>query len=150
MKKIFCILIYCIFGILTYAEITIKIFEPIRFDDVVNETFGKTISVGTGIIEISTDNLDEDLGKKIVFSFPEKGLMTNRKKWIEIEKYQLENKDREITITGKVQQIKLYALLDKKSIDKNEEPNIIEGDYIGFIPIVISQYGQIVNGSVVE
>ena len=145
MKKFCYIIVYFILVTLAYAEIKIKIFEPIRFDDIVNETWGREISVGTGIIEITSDNLEEDSGKKIVFTFPKKGVMTNRKKWIEIKEYQLENKDREVIINNKVQHIKLYALLNKKTIDNGEDPTIIEGDYIGFIPIVISQYGRVMK-----
>lgn len=145
MKKFCYIILYFILVTLAYAEIKIKIFEPIRFDDIVNETWGREISVGTGIIEITSDNLEEDSGKKIVFTFPKKGVMTNRKKWIEIKEYQLENKDREVIINNKVQHIKLYALLNKKKIDNGEDPTIIEGDYIGFIPIVISQYGRVMK-----
>lgn len=145
MKKFCYIIVYFILVTLAYAEIKIKIFEPIRFDDIVNETWGREISVGTGIIEITSDNLEEDSGKKIVFTFPKKGVMTNRKKWIEIKEYQLENKDREVIINNKVQHIKLYALLNKKKIDNGEDPTIIEGDYIGFIPIVISQYGRVMK-----
>ena len=145
MKKFCYIIVYFILVTLAYAEIKIKIFEPIRFDDIVNETWGREISVETGIIEITSDNLEEDSGKKIVFTFPKKGVMTNRKKWIEIKEYQLENKDREVIINNKVQHIKLYALLNKKKIDNGEDPTIIEGDYIGFIPIVISQYGRVMK-----
>lgn len=145
MGKIKYIILFFIIGILAPGEIKIKIFEPIRFDDVVNEEIGKNIAVGVGIIEITTDNLKEDLGKKLVFNFPEKGLMTNRKKWIEIEKYQLENRDREIIIKNKIQQVKLYAILDKRKLDRGEEAAIIEGDYVGFVPMVISQYGRVMK-----
>lgn len=145
MKKFYFIAIFCLCQIFAYGEIKIKIFEPIRFEDIVNEEIGRNISVGTGVIEITTDNLEEDSGKKLVFNFPEKGAMTNKKKWINIEEYRLETKDREVIIKAKIQHVKIYAILDKKKIDSGEEPNIIEGEYIGVIPVVISQYGRVMK-----
>ena len=41
--------------------------------------------------------------------------------------------------------MKIYAILDKKKIDSGEEPNNIEGEYIGVIPVVISQYGRVMK-----
>ncbi|MGL6114375.1 MAG: hypothetical protein ACRC1R_04985 [Cetobacterium sp.] len=145
MRKIYYGILFITLNLIVKGEIKIKIFEPIRFNDIVREEIGRNISVGRGVIEISTDDLKADMGKKLVFNFPEKGLMTNRKKWIKIEKYRLENRDREIIIKNKIHHVNFYAILDKKSIDGGEDPKVIEGDYVGYVPIIISQYGRVIR-----
>ncbi|MGL5279355.1 MAG: hypothetical protein ACRC8M_09865, partial [Cetobacterium sp.] len=84
-----------------------------------------------------------DFGKKITFDFPKSGLMTNRKKWVKVEKYGMEIPEKEIILSQEVEHIKFYALLDKRDIDKGEEAKIIEGEYTGYAPIIISEYSKI-------
>ena len=101
--------------------------------------------IGIGILEISTDNLKDDKKKKIKFYFPKKGLLTNRKKWIEIKKYYLETKNNEFEILKKIEHVKVFAILERNEISKYDEVETIEGEYVGYIPIIISQYGKLKN-----
>lgn len=127
----------------SFAKIEVSIFEPIRFKYFNTRDLGSDKIVGEGIIQIFTDNKEEDIGKKLVFDFPKSGLLTNRKKWVKIEKYHLELPDKEMIITQETEHIKFYAILDKRDIDKGEEADIIEGNYIGYVPIIVSQYSKL-------
>ena len=69
--------------------------------------------------------------------------MTNRKKWIKIDEYRLETLNNDFIITKKIEQIKIFAILNKRDIDNGEEADVIEGDYIGYVPIIISQYSKL-------
>ena len=144
MKKLILLLMIVIsnFG---FAKINIKIFEPIRFNDVITNTINKDEVTGEGILEIYTDDLEMDLGKKLKFYFPKKGLMTNRKKWVKIKEYRLEKKTDDFIITKEREQVKIIAILDKRDIDNGEEAEIIQGEYIGYVPIIVSQYSKIVE-----
>ena len=142
MKKILLGMMFLL-SFQSFAKIEISIFEPIRFKYFNTRDLGTDKIVGEGIIQVSTDNKEEDIGKKLVFDFPKSGLMTNRKKWVKIEKYHLELPEKEMIITQETEHIKVYAILDRRDIDKGEEADIIEGDYIGYVPIVISQYSRL-------
>ena len=72
----------------SFAKVEIKIVEPLRFQYLNTRQLTNDKLEAKGIIEISADK--EDFGKKITFDFPKSGLMTNRKKWVKIEKYELE------------------------------------------------------------
>ena len=85
MKKLLLFLM-SIISFSSYSEIKLKIYEPMRFEAVNLSNMSDTV-IGRGSIEIYTDNLENDYGKKLVFKFPEKGLMTNKKRWLKIEKY---------------------------------------------------------------
>lgn len=41
--------------------------------------------------------------------------------------------------------MRIYAVLNKRDIDNGEEAEIIEGEYIGYVPIIVSQYGRLIN-----
>lgn len=144
MKKLILVLILLINSI-TFGKIYIKIFEPIRFNDVLTNTFNKEEVVGEGILEIYSDNLEIDLGKKLKFYFPKKGLMTNRKKWVKIKEYKLEKRTDDFIITKEREQVKITAILDKRDIDNGEDAEIIQGEYIGYVPIIVSQYSKIIE-----
>ena len=139
MKKL--ILIVFIFSIrgLTFSEIKVKIAEPMRFKNINTTHMDKDKVLGKGVIEVFTDNKEEDLGKKIVFEFPEYNLMTNRRKWLKVEKLGMESSRKEIILTKEREQFDFYAVLDRKDIAKGEVIDI-EGEYIGYIPIIIAQY----------
>lgn len=128
-----------------FAKINIKIFEPIRFNDILTNTINKEEVVGEGILEIYSDNLEEDLGKKLKFYFPKKGLMTNSKKWVKIKEYKLEKRSDDFIVTKEREQIKIIAILNKRDIDNGEEAEIIQGEYIGYVPIIVSQYSKIIE-----
>ncbi|MGL5412999.1 hypothetical protein [Cetobacterium sp.] len=142
MKKLIMFLFILIKSI-SFSEINIKIFEPIRFKEISTIGLGSDRVIGVGILEISTDDLEIDKDKKLKFNFPKKGLMTNRKKWIKIDEYRLETLNNDFIITKKIEQIKIFAILNKRDIDNGEEADVIEGDYIGYVPIIISQYSKL-------
>ncbi len=144
MKKLI-LLLMLIISSFSFAKINIKIFEPIRFNDVLTNTINKEEVIGEGILEIYSDDLEADLGKKLKFYFPKKGLMTNRKKWVKIKEYRLEKKSDDFIITREREQVKITAILDKRDIDNGEEAEIIQGEYIGYVPIIVSQYSKIVE-----
>lgn len=144
MKKLI-LLLMLIISSFSFAKINIKIFEPIRFNDVLTNTINKEEVIGEGILEIYSDDLEVDLGKKLKFYFPKKGLMTNRKKWVKIKEYRLEKKSDDFIITREREQVKITAILDKRDIDNGEEAEIIQGEYIGYVPIIVSQYSKIVE-----
>ena len=142
MKKLIMFLFILIKSI-SFSEINIKIFEPIRFKEISTIGLGSDRVIGIGILEISTDDLEIDKDKKLKFNFPKKGLMTNRKKWIKIDEYRLETLNNDFIITKKIEQIKIFTILNKRDIDNGEEADVIEGDYIGYVPIIISQYSKL-------
>lgn len=142
IRKLFYMVMLCCFYKFSYSEIKIKIYEPIRFKNVNIRAVGD-ILVGEGSLEITTDNLEMDLNKKLVFKFPEKGAMTNKKRWIEIEKYMMEKNEKTLIITNKRSIVKIYALLRRDKLRKyGEEASLIEGEYIGRLPIYIEQYSR--------
>lgn len=99
--------------------------------------------VGEGSLEISTDNLEADLNKKLIFKFPDKGAMTNKKRWIEIEKYMMDKNEKDLIITSKKRIVKIYALLRRDKLKKyGDDASIVEGEYIGRVPIYVEQYSQ--------
>ena len=143
MKKIVILIFNLVLFSISYSKITVSIFEPIRFKYFNTRTLGSDKIVGEGIIQISTDDKENDIGKKIVIDFPKSGLKTNRKKWIKVEKNHVELLNKSMIISQEIEHIKVYAVLDKRDIDKGEEANIIEGRYEGYVPIIVSQYGKL-------
>lgn len=142
MKKILALLFMLTIYSFSFSEIKIKIFEPIRFKDINTRAFGDLI-VGEGTIEISTDKLEDDFNKKLIFRFPETGLMTNKKRWLKIEKYMMEDSDKEFKITQEKKHVKIYALLRRSTLnDKGIDTEKLEGEYIGAVPIIIEQYAK--------
>ena len=140
MRKIGITLLFMLNSLIALSEIGIKIFEPIRFKEVITNTISSEEVIGEGVLEIATDNLKEDKGKKLKFYFPKKGLITNRKKWVKIKEYRLETKNNDFIVTKEVEYVRIYAVLNKRDIDNGEEAEIIEGEYIGYVPIIVSQY----------
>lgn len=128
-------------SISTFAKVEIKILEPLRFEYFNTRMLQAEKIAGYGTLEITAKK--EDFGKKLVFDFPKSGLMTNRKKWVKVEEYGMELPNKELLVTQETEHVKFYALLDKKDIDKGEDASIIEGEYIGYVPIIVSQYSQL-------
>lgn len=144
MKKLLLFLM-SIISFSSYSEIKLKIYEPMRFEVVNLSNMSDTV-IGRGSIEIYTDNLENDYGKKLVFKFPEKGLMTNKKRWLKIEKYLMEDKDKTITIENERRIVNIYAVIDRSTInDGKMEAKFIEGEYVGQIPIIASQYSKVLE-----
>lgn len=140
MKKLILGIIFVLMSISSFAKIEIKILEPLRFEYFNTKMLGTEKIAGYGTIEIKADK--EDFGKKLVFKFPKKGILTNRKKWIEVENG-IELPNKEIEISQETMNIRFYSILNRKNLDKGEEANIIEGKYNGYIPIIVSQYGKL-------
>ena len=68
--------------------------------------------------------------------------MTNGKTPIQVEKFGLSDKDDEkITIDRKTRQVEFYAVVDKRKIGKKiVDANLLEGKYVGVMPIIINIY----------
>ncbi|MGL5413966.1 hypothetical protein [Cetobacterium sp.] len=135
-----------LFSSVAFSEVFIKIHEPIRFKDLNTRSLERDYIVGEGSFEVYTDNEKVDLGKKIVFRFPETGYMSNKKNNIKIEKYSMETSDNSMLISTKREIVKFYALVNRREIAKNKEPKVIEGEYTGYIPVVFSLYQNIRKG----
>lgn len=56
-------------SLIALSEIGIKIFEPIRFKEVITNTISSEEVIGEGVLEIATDNLKEDKREKIKILF---------------------------------------------------------------------------------
>ncbi|MDY2801697.1 MAG: hypothetical protein SOV59_10590 [Fusobacterium mortiferum] len=149
MRKGLIFFMFLLLYVYTFTQINISIIEPIRFEKHSTRNIGADKIVGVGVLEIYTDDKENDLGKKLVFNFSKQGLMTNRKKWIKVERFHIELPERSMIITQEREHIKVYAVINKRDIDKGEEADIIEGRYEGYIPIVVSQYGRSSNGIMV-
>lgn len=144
MKKIVLGLLSMIASV-SYSEIKLKINEPMRFE-AVNLTTMSDAVIGRGSIEIYTDNLEEDYGKKIVFKFQDTGLMTNKKRWLKVEKYMMEDKDKNVIIENKRRVVNIYAVIDRATLNNGKmEAKFVEGEYVGYIPVIASQYSKIIG-----
>ena len=141
MKKLIVLGLFIV-GVVSYGEVKIKIHEPLRFKNVNTRAVGDLI-VGEGSIEISTDKLEEDFNKKLIFRFQDTGLMTNKRRWLKIEKFMMENSDKEFKITKKKKIVKIYALLRRSLLnDKMINAEDLEGEYVGRVPIIVEQYSR--------
>lgn len=137
--------LFFIINILAMAEITLKIYEPIRFSNINSRGINSDIIVGEGILEITTDT-EDDYGKKLAFKFPKSGLMTNKKRWLKIEKYLMDSSEKDYDVKYKRALIKLYAIIDRNELTKDGfRAEEIEGEYVGYVPIIVSQYGKIMG-----
>ena len=144
MKKNIIILFF-LTVISIYSQITLKIYEPMRFETM-NTAALSDVIIGKGVIKVSSDDLKNDLGKKLVFKFPEKGLMTNKKRWLKIDKYTMEESHKNLIIDSENKLVNIYAFINRKSInDGKTEAKFIEGEYVGYIPIVVSQYSKVLE-----
>lgn len=140
MKKILMGVLLAILCKFSYSEVFVKIYEPIRFKTHNTRGFSSDVLVGEGMLEIYTDNEEEDLGKKIIFRFPDSGMMTNKKKMVKIKKFALEKEENSMIITEKRELVKIYAFLDKGQFSNSKDADFVEGEYIGHIPVILSLY----------
>ena len=132
--------LFLLISSLSFAKIDIKIIEPLRFNYLNTRQLTSDKLQAVGVIEIKADK--DDFGKKIKFDFPKTGLMTNRKNWVKIEKYHIELPEKEMIVSQEIEHIKFYAILDRYDLSKGDNPNIVEGTYKGYVPIIISEYSQ--------
>lgn len=145
MKKILFFILILKLSILSFAEIKIKINQPIRFKNINTKAYGDLI-IGQGSIEVFSTDFENDYGKKIKFKFPKEGLMTNKKRWLKVEKFKMEENDEEFEVLQEKKIVNFYAFIRRSSLNKNEkEAELIEGEYIGYTPIIVEQYGKPIN-----
>lgn len=141
MKRILLTTLFLLYN-LAYGELRLKIHEPIRFENVNVKAAGDAV-VGQGSIEVFTDDLETDRNKKFIFKFPKKGLMTNKKRWVYIDKYIMEDSDKEFKMTRDKKIIKIYAVINRKKLNSQFiDGEILQGEYIGYVPIIVEQYGK--------
>lgn len=144
MKKIVFSL-FTIMSLVSYAQIKLKIHEPMRFENI-NTTTMSDVVIGKGVIEIYTDDIENDFGKKLTFKFPEEGLMTNKKRWLKIEKYLMEDTDKNIIIENERRLVNIYAVIDRTTINNGTmEAKFLEGEYVGLLPVVVSEYTKVLG-----
>lgn len=142
--------LFLILSQISYTKIDIKMVEPMVFKRLNTEALGTKV-LAKGVIEISTDNKEEDYGKLLKFMFPKVGFITNKKQWLKVEGFYIEKDKDEYIVTKDREQINFYGVIDRKDIGKWDfSPEVIEGDYIGYIPINIAQYGRLLNGVKVD
>lgn len=148
--KIFKILLFLIFSTLSVAKVEVKMVEPMVFKALNTEALGIKV-LAKGVIEISTDNKEEDYGKLLKFMFPKVGFLTNRKQWLKVEGFYIEKDKDEHIISKEKEHINFYGIIDRKNIGKwDSAPEIIEGYYVGYVPINIVQYGKLLDNTKVE
>lgn len=140
------LLIYLLLVVnVAYGEIRLKIHEPIRFENVNTKAVGDIV-VGQGSVEVFSDDLENDRNKKFIFKFPKKGLMTNKKRWVEIDKYIMEDADKEFRMTRDKKIVKIYAVIERKKLNSQFiDGEDLQGEYIGYVPIIVEQYGKPIN-----
>ena len=144
MKKLILIMVICL-NIATFAEVKVRIHEPIRFKNVNTKAYGEVV-VGQGAIEIYSTAIEEDLGKKIKIKFPKQGLLTNQKRWLKVEKYKIAKDDEEFVIDREKRIVNFYAFIRRRELNKNDLDGArVEGEYLGYTPILIEQYGKPLN-----
>lgn len=144
MKKIFTLILMFIITIFSYSEIKISIHEHMKFNDI-NTTNLKDNIIGVGTLQIQAD--EEDFGKELEFVFIKKGMMTNRQNVIPVENFTIDKRElddkrnNKMIIDSKTKLVKFYAVLDRRKISrKRMNDEIIEGEYVGAMPIMISIY----------
>ncbi|MGL5459973.1 MAG: hypothetical protein ACRDBY_10195 [Cetobacterium sp.] len=149
LKKIM-LFIFFLVGLISYGEVSIKIHEPMRFENI-NMTTISDVVVGKAVVEVSTDDFENDYGKKLIFKFPESGLMTNKRRWLKIEKYMMEDSDKNIILENKRKLVNIYAIIDRKTINDGKiDAKILEGEYVGYLPLIVSQYSKIIGKKDIE
>lgn len=142
IKKVIIILNMLLSSVIMYGEVIVNIHEPIRFQEYNVRSISSSKLIGKGTLEIYTDNELEDVGKKIIFKFPNSGVMTNKKKWIKVDKYMLKEKNKEMIISKKRELVDFYAIVDKSQFNDYDKAEILDGEYVGNVPIILSLYKQ--------
>ena len=149
-KNIVLIVFMAIFSI-SFSEIKVKIVEPLRFRDINHTEVGPNQVVAVSHVEIYTTDKEKDLGKRITFKFPNFINLTNRKKWVKVERVGMDRKQNEIILENERELVKFYAVLDRRELDKGESIEIIEGEYVGQLSIVMGVYSLVnVNAKPIE
>lgn len=137
--KLKLLILFLVLTVVSYSKIEVKVFEHMKFNEI-NSTDLKEAVVGKGVLQIEADK--EDFGKVIEFTFVDKGIMTNGRNPIRVRNFKLaDEKDEKIVIDRKTKQVEFYAVIDKRKIQKKGvEANMLEGKYIGVMPIMVKIY----------
>lgn len=139
MKKLFLIFFLLTFTVFGKIKITCK---PIVFKEVRAQNNGvyKSKATARGVIEIYSDNMEEDFGKLIAFQVPTHTYITNKKRWVKTDKVVFKKNEQEAIITSETKKIIFHVILDKKELSKEENRDLIDGIYTGTLPINYSIY----------
>lgn len=138
MKKMMVFVLFLVFSMLSYSEIEVSVFENMKFENMNSRNLRRSI-VGKGVLQIQAD--EEDFGKIIELTFVEKSIMTNGKNPVMIRKITVEDKYKKFVLNSKITHIEFTAVLNQRRIMKDNKPaEIVEGDYVGGIPIMVSVY----------
>lgn len=145
MKKLIGMIVLLSLSTLAHGEIRVKIHEPIRFKNVNTKAYGDLI-IGQGALEVYSTAIEEDLDKKVKIRFPKEGLMTNKKRWLKVEGFKMAKSDEEFVIDKEKRIVNFYAFIRRRELNKSEtDGTLVEGEYLGYTPIVIEQYGKLLN-----
>ncbi len=138
MKRTVMFILFLILTNFSFSEVKVSVFENMRFENMNSRNLKRSI-VGKGILEIQAD--EEDFGKIIELTFVEKSLMTNGKNAVLIRKITVDDKYKKFVLNSKITHIEFTAVLNQRRIkQENKDAGIVEGDYVGGIPIMISIY----------
>lgn len=138
MKKTVMFVLFLVLTTFSFSEVKVSVFENMRFENMNSRNLKRSI-VGKGILEIQAD--EEDFGKIIELTFVEKSLMTNGKNAVLIRKITVDDKYKKFVLNSKITHIEFTAVLNQRRIkQENKDAEIVEGDYVGGIPIMISIY----------
>ncbi|UPO97552.1 hypothetical protein MKD34_01530 [Cetobacterium somerae] len=143
MRKNIVLIVFMTIFSMSFSEIKVKIVEPLRFRDINHTEVGPNQVVAVSHVEIYTTDKEKDLGKRITFKFPNFVNMTNRKKWVKVERVGMDRKQNEIILENERELVKFYAILDRRELDKGESIEVIEGEYVGQLPIVMGVYSLV-------
>ncbi len=139
MKKFMLIFFLLTFTVYGKIKITCK---PIVFKEVRAQNNGlyKSKATARGVIEIYSDNIEEDFGKLVVFQPPSYTHITNKKRWVKTDKIIFQKNEQKAIIDSETKKIVFYVILDKKELSKEENSDLIDGIYTGNLPINYSIY----------
>lgn len=139
MKKL--LILYFLLISTLYGKIKITC-NPIVFKEVRAQNNGvyKSKASARGIIEIYSDNIEEDFGKLIVFNVPTHTYITNKKRWVKTDKVIFKKNENEVIIDSETKKVIFHVILDKKELSKDENRDLIDGIYNGNLSITYSIY----------
>lgn len=139
MKKLFLIFFLLTFTVFGKIKITCK---PIVFKEVRAQNNGvyKSKATARGVIEIYSDNMEEDFGKLLAFQVPTHTYITNKKRWVKTDKVVFKKNEQEVVMDSETKKIIFHVILDKKEFSKEENRDLIDGIYTGTLPINYSIY----------
>ena len=139
MKKLLLIFFLLTFTVFGKIKITCK---PIVFKEIRAQNNGvyKSKATARGVIEIYSDNMEEDFGKLLAFQVPTHTYITNKKRLKITDKVVFKKNEQEVVMDSETKKIIFHVILDKKELSKEENRDLIDGVYAGTLPINYSIY----------